>query len=342
MKFSIQHRLSGSAHIQFDGEFAEGERIAVIGISGAGKSTLLRYLAGLEHRGQVDIRTQAGLVNNAWQSDVVYVHQTPVMFAHHRVEQTIAFAQKLSGRDDLPLMRWADMLDLESLLQQPCQQLSGGQQQRVSMLRALASGSQWLLLDESFSALDTQRLIAACDVVGEYTKLTGAGLLLASHNDYPQRYLCNSAYQVENLKGRYQQDLFAALQQSEQARLTTLTVTVERPVHNLLMVFCEGQAIFLNPPTHWVEGTARISIPASEIGIAISDQHETSLVNRIQGRIVDMVSQGAYRTLVTLDIGGQPLAVSISNWSAERLQLKTNQDVFAEFKVGTVLWHGQI
>lgn len=342
MKFTIRQPLSATELIEFEGQFASGDRVALIGSSGAGKTTLLRYLAGLNRAGQVHIESPSGTNLSPSKSDAVYLHQSPVMFAHHSVNQTIEFARRFGRRSDLPLSSWAEQLELTPLLDKRCTELSGGQQQRVALLRALASGKPWLLLDEAFSALDPVRLIRACEVLADYCALTGAGLILASHQQAPQRFLCNRAFVVDQLSGSGTDDLFTALNRSSGGHIaTTLMVTAQSMEHGFLCCDCAGESLYLREPELWQPGEARVSIAAEDISIAVSQDHLTSMVNRLSATLTSMSSEPGPVQL-TLDVGGQPLTVQISAFSAHRLDLKPGQTVFAEFKVGAVEWHGQV
>ncbi|EAR08189.1 ATP-binding cassette domain-containing protein [Reinekea blandensis] len=342
MKFFIHHQPSGLTSVRFEGEFEAGARVALLGHSGAGKTTLMRYLSGLERRGSVRIETGAGKNPVPWRSDVVYLHQSPIMFAHHRVEQTMAFAQRFARQEQLPIRRWADMLELTELWSRPCTELSGGQQQRVALLRGLMTGKPWLLLDEAFSALDGARLLRACDVVEDFCRLTGAGLILASHQDRPQRILCNEAYVVNHLSGQHEPNLFTALnRRAGEPRKTTLKVEAEHTEHGFLRTDCGGVPLYVAVPERWREGSARVSIAAGDVSIAIGAEHQTSMVNRLPVN-VQQISDWEGRVLLSLSIGSQTLEAIISKFSAERLALQVHQPVFAEFKVGAVEWNGQI
>ena len=60
-------------------------------------------------------------------------------------------------------------------------QLSGGQQQRVFMARALAQGSEILLLDEPFAGVDAATERAILDVL-ENAKASGRTLVVVHHD----------------------------------------------------------------------------------------------------------------------------------------------------------------
>ena len=90
--------------------------------------------------------------------DVVYLHQTPVLFDHLSVGENIAFPLRVRGlrgthvdarvREVLAAMR------LEGFERRMPHSLSGGQRHRVALGRAIAARPAALLLDEPLSALD--------------------------------------------------------------------------------------------------------------------------------------------------------------------------------------------
>lgn len=342
MKFSIQGHWRGQ-QLDLQGQFAPGERVALLGASGAGKTTLLRLLAGLDHMPEAQIDIAGKTLGRAWQSPCSLVHQQPVMFAHHRVEQTVHFGARFRPNSQaLPMQEWADALGLTDLWQQSCAALSGGQQQRVALLRTLMSQPAWLLLDESFAALDALSRVRACDVVADYCRRTGAGLLLASHHDSPQRILCDSAYSVDQLTGSYQPNLFDQLNRvSSEGGMTTLSGTAEQLTKGFLAVLVDRQSLYLAVPECWQPGNARISLEASEISIALGDQHQTSMVNRLKATVDSLVSIDGERVVVGLRLDQQRFSATISLWSRQRLELVVGQTVFAEFKAAAVQWHGQ-
>ncbi len=343
MQFDIRHTITANNTLICRGEFSPGEKVALLGNSGAGKTTLMRLLSGLLPSTQGTV-TDAGVpMGHGWQNQVTLVHQQPVMFAHHTVAQTIAYGAKYNRAHALPMSQWLQRLDLDALTDTSCAKLSGGQAQRVALLRALATGRRWVLLDEAFSALDSARLLTACDVVADYCRLTGAGLVVASHQEAPQRFLCQSAYLIDTNVGRYEPNVFNALNSRIEGQLwSTLYVTAEQIEHGFLRVCLGDDPLYVSRPEHWQEGHARVSIAAGDVSLAIGAEHQTSMVNRLAAVITDICPLEDDRMLVSLDVGGQLLRVLISPWSCARLGLQQGQAVFAEFKVGAVQWHGQL
>ncbi|MEU5993999.1 glycine betaine/L-proline ABC transporter ATP-binding protein [Spirillospora sp. NPDC047418] len=147
-------------------EVREGEIFVVMGLSGSGKSTLIRMLNGLlgvtsgsvEIDGQDIAKMSPKALRTLRQNKISMVFQHFALFPHRTVLANAAYGLEVRGvpkeerekkaREFLGLVGlegWEDMLP---------GQLSGGMQQRVGLARALASGTDIILMDEAFSALD--------------------------------------------------------------------------------------------------------------------------------------------------------------------------------------------
>jgi NitT/TauT family transport system ATP-binding protein len=133
--------------------------VSVIGPTGCGKSTVLRAIAGLVPfcAGQI---TWNGAPITGPGMDRAVVFQNAALLPWRTVMRNATYgleAHKLS-KNEIE-RRTAEMLDLVGLgsfADRYPHELSGGMQQRVNLARALAVDPQMLLLDEPFSALDSQ------------------------------------------------------------------------------------------------------------------------------------------------------------------------------------------
>lgn len=143
----------------------DGERLAIVGPSGSGKSTLLRAIAGFERIAAGEIRLGAEVAATAThhlaphRRRVGYVAQDGALFPHLTARRNIAFGLRGSARSERAdaITAAAALAGIEpELLDRYPHEISGGQQQRVSLARALAPHPRVLLLDEPFSALDTE------------------------------------------------------------------------------------------------------------------------------------------------------------------------------------------
>ncbi|MFP6680488.1 MAG: betaine/proline/choline family ABC transporter ATP-binding protein [Dehalococcoidia bacterium] len=147
-------------------EVSPGEIFVVMGLSGSGKSTLIRCInrlyeptAGTILIDDVNV-TQADRteLRNIRRSKVSMVFQHFALFPHKSVYENVEYGLKVQNVSEeerrdrseealqlIGLGGWGDYKP---------ESLSGGMQQRVGLARALASGSEVLLMDEAFSALD--------------------------------------------------------------------------------------------------------------------------------------------------------------------------------------------
>ncbi len=151
--------------------------IVIMGESGKGKTTLLRIMAGLEKPDSGELITDG--------------EKTAFMFQEDRLlpwKNALDNVRAVLRGDDIKL---ADKyflsvgLDIDTDGKKYPSELSGGMRQRVAFARFLAyaeaSGADLLLLDEPFSALDTE----TAEKMSELLKTAASGKYLAvvSHDE---------------------------------------------------------------------------------------------------------------------------------------------------------------
>ncbi len=171
-------------------EIAKGARIGIVGEVGSGKSTLLTALArlievppesilldGIDVR-QFPLREARRLMG--------YVPQQPFLFSQS-VADNIAFGRSdLSREQIVEAARLADLdkdiVDFadgyETLVGERGVTLSGGQKQRLALARALACQPAVLLLDDCFSAVDTE---TEKNIIERVMKSHAGSMVIASH-----------------------------------------------------------------------------------------------------------------------------------------------------------------
>jgi molybdate transport system ATP-binding protein len=142
------------------------ETLAIIGPSGSGKTMTLQCIAGLVRPDEGYIRlndkvildTARGIHLAPQTRKVGYVFQNYALFPHLTVKDNIAYGIRHLSRPDMEarVTQLLDTMNITGLGHRYPRQLSAGQQQRVALARAIAPEPEVLLLDEPFSALDTQ------------------------------------------------------------------------------------------------------------------------------------------------------------------------------------------
>lgn len=147
-------------------EVQENEVFVVMGLSGSGKSTLVRCINRLMEptSGSIFIEGVNIAEINEHELRELRRHKLSMVFQHfgllpHRtVFDNVTFGLEVRGDNKQERQeRTKNALELVGLRgweNSRIQELSGGMQQRVGLARALAVGSEILLMDEPFSALD--------------------------------------------------------------------------------------------------------------------------------------------------------------------------------------------
>jgi len=140
----------------------QGEFIVLLGESGCGKSTTLRMIAGLEEvtKGQILINGKDVTYSEPMSRDIAMVFQSYALYPHMDVAQNMAFALKLqkipTAEISQRVIKAAQILNIEHLLNRKPRDLSGGQRQRVAIGRAIVREPKVFLFDEPLSNLDAK------------------------------------------------------------------------------------------------------------------------------------------------------------------------------------------
>jgi ABC-type Mn2+/Zn2+ transport system ATPase subunit len=167
--------------------FSAGSCVALLGPNGAGKTTLLKAIAGLLpiETGKISLSGQAGRQAIAYVPQRESVDWDFPITVRGLVEMgrypSVGMWAKFSPEDRAASEEALHVCDLEDLADRQISALSGGQQQRAFLARAWAQQAEIYLLDEPFTGLDRNSVLAFSAALH---RLRAAGkLLLASHHD---------------------------------------------------------------------------------------------------------------------------------------------------------------
>lgn len=136
-------------------ELEHGECLAVVGGSGCGKTTLLSILGGLLSPSEGFASLYGKDVREC--KDVAVILQDYGLFPWKTVKKNMMLPLTLKKRKDAKELcqKMLEKLQLEKVKDSYPGQLSGGQKQRVAIGRAILSEPKMILMDEPFSALDS-------------------------------------------------------------------------------------------------------------------------------------------------------------------------------------------
>lgn len=171
-----------------------GEFLVIIGPSGCGKSTLLSMIAGLEMPTSGAILYKGEPIT-APSPERSMIFQQASMFPWLSVLDNVAFGLSLQGvskreRHD-QARHYLHQVGLLRAANRYPHQLSGGMQQRACIARALCLGTDVLLMDEPFAALDVQTRHQMQRFLLELWDGTGKTIVFVTHHIDEAVYLAD-------------------------------------------------------------------------------------------------------------------------------------------------------
>ena len=171
---------------------AKGQIAALLGPSGCGKTTLLRTIAGLIRPSEGQIRFGKQLVSFSsvhlppHKRKIGYVPQEGALFPHLNIADNISFGidRSVFTKDQIrqTVKEMLALTEMDGFAKRMPHQLSGGQQTRVALARALAIKPSIVLLDEPFSALDTELRTELRSHVIELLRSQNTTAILVTHD----------------------------------------------------------------------------------------------------------------------------------------------------------------
>ncbi len=162
----------------------EGEFVSIIGPSGCGKTSVLSMIAGL-------IKPSGGVIlingnKNTAKQNLGYMLQKDQLFPWRTIEKNVYLPLEIKKCKDEKSKKLAiELLEkygLKDFKKSYPDQLSGGMRQRVALIRTLVFKPELLLLDEPFSALDSQTRLSVADDVYKIIKAERKTAVLVTHD----------------------------------------------------------------------------------------------------------------------------------------------------------------
>lgn len=180
--------LQGRTVVSLNEAVAPGEVLTVMGPSGSGKSTLLAALTGtlapgFQTTGHILLHGQdiGPLPTN--QRRVGILFQDALLFPHLSVGGNLGFAlpPRLPDRK-ARIDKALEDAGLPGFANRDPATLSGGERARVALMRTLLAEPRALLLDEPFSALDTDLRLRTREFVFGQIRRLGLPTILVTHD----------------------------------------------------------------------------------------------------------------------------------------------------------------
>jgi NitT/TauT family transport system ATP-binding protein len=167
-------------------EVAAGEFVTLLGPSGCGKSTLLNIIGGLLEPSEGSVQVHETPVRKPLPDQIAYVFQENTLFPWYTVEENfaISFRYRSVPRADWKARTLAALtsVSMQDFIAHYPNQLSIGMRQRINLARGIASGTDILLMDEPFAALDEQSRMVLGEDLSALLSRAGKTILFVTHS----------------------------------------------------------------------------------------------------------------------------------------------------------------
>ncbi len=173
-----------------------GELLGLLGPSGCGKTTLLRLIAGFEYPSKGKIFLNKREISSKYKiltpekRKIGMVFQDYALFPHLTVLENAMFGLK-DTKNKSRVDYLINIVGLDKLVNRYPHQLSGGQKQRLAIARALAPGTDFILLDEPFCSLDMHVKLKLRSELPNILRNCNASGLMVTHDPEEAMSICN-------------------------------------------------------------------------------------------------------------------------------------------------------
>jgi len=173
----------------------------ILGPTGSGKTLLLESVIGLRNpqTGKVILEGKDITCLPLEQRGLSYVPQDLALFPHMTVRQNILYPIRIRGGkqsfENRIVEELIDSLGIGRLLDRSVKNLSGGERQRTALARAVASGCNYLILDEPLSALHESLKKELWYLLKDLQKRYHLAILMVTH-DLEEAFFLGDAISV--------------------------------------------------------------------------------------------------------------------------------------------------
>ena len=218
-------------------DIRKGEFVCLLGPSGCGKSTLLNIIGGMLKQTAGTVTVNGTPVTSPRPDDIAYVFQESTLFPWFTVLENFRLALKFRGIEEASwrdrAMQSLSAVGMEQFANHYPKQLSVGMKQRINLARGLCVGTQVLLLDEPFAALDEQTRMVLGEDLSILLARTGKTIVFVTHSLAEAVFLADRIIVMSAHPGRIMTDIPVPLAHPRDRTAPDVTEYV-RDIRNLL------------------------------------------------------------------------------------------------------------
>lgn len=326
----------------------------LFGPSGSGKTSILNLMSGLrndknkEDKSKFIINERViddsinGIKLDPWLRNIAYVFQDHRLFPHMTTRENILFGYKRCNSELIP----SDLIKkfkIEELLDHYPGQLSGGQKQRVSMVRALLSQPDLLILDEPLAALDytsRQELLPYIECIHKELDIP---MIYVSHDIKEVLRLADYILIMDKGKIVDQGDIAdlcisqpLLTQQEGASFILEARVTKIIKEDKLVQLDC-GENILITAENMQLNDKIRVLIHARDVSLCLSPPQDSSILNCVPICVDEVQTDENGKLRVIAKIGEQTIVSLISHRSARQLNIEKGKHMYAQFKATAMI-----
>ncbi|MFC2089812.1 molybdenum ABC transporter ATP-binding protein [Bacteroidota bacterium] len=325
----------------------------IFGPSGSGKTSLLHAISGLAKPVGGSIIINERILFSAEKRinipvekrNIGYVFQEGRLFPHLNIEKNLRYGLKKGIMPKIGFNEVVDLLELKDILNSKPARVSGGERQRTALGRSLLSSPDILLLDEPFSAVDTNLRKQILPFIIRIQQRYNIPILVVSH-DLPDLLRLTSTLCVlkegksighdeyyELLKIQEIASLFGsgALVNSIEMKMkepepdTSLTYLSWKEKDREVLIKCDRSAVVYS------EGQSlRVFIHADDIALSTEKVANVSIQNQLEGVVEEIIQRDS--SLLCIVDAGIKLVVEITEASRQRLHIEPGKKVWCLIK----------
>ncbi len=330
---------------------------AFFGRSGSGKTTLVNLIAGLDspQSGRIEVAGDV-LFDRATRTNIPperrrigYIFQEDRLFPHLSVHGNLTYSWrfKKSAFRRHSLTDVVSLLELGSLLDRKTETLSGGERQRVAIGRAVLTSPDILLMDEPLASLDVRRKSQIIPLIERLRDDVGIPIVYVSHDIDEVVRLADTLVILENghtVAAGPVEEIMSRLElrpltgRYEAGAVFPVSVAGQDMTYGLTELIFPGGRL-------WVPGLEqpfgyemRMRIRARDVSLSLSRPLDTSILNVVEGRVVEIGDDDGPQTDVLVDVGTLLIA-RVTRKSVAAMRLRPGTRIFALIKAAAIDRH---
>lgn len=177
----------------------KGTITGVVGANGSGKTMLFRAICGLIklNSGNIKISDKSVLFNEKLPVSVGLILENPGFSLNETALENLKYLANLNNNYDKEYISYLlSKFGIADNKDQKVRTFSLGMRQKLAIIQAIMEHQELVILDEPTNGLDKKSIAQFIDIVRELQK-KGTTFLIASHNEYEIKELCDSIIEIE-------------------------------------------------------------------------------------------------------------------------------------------------